>query len=278
MRKNFTLIELLVVIAIIAILAAILLPALQSARERGISANCISQLKQCGAGAAAYNNDSRGFFPGVNTFGNAKKGEKTYPTWAQVYADGKYLGSREADGSTDEATRCPKTGRGKVDGLDVKYLRCTTYAAPYQNNTAGSEKLGLGPGIWINGEYWRKNYHTIATSQTIPDGTPKQEVALSELILFVDGMSKNGHAFSRLYAHRKGDETDYTAVPFVAHSGRANFCTWDFSVRSVSADELGNTFLIYGSQYMATSVKAYIVEGENMTGGKYQYFNTDSAK
>ena len=279
MRKRFTLIELLVVIAIIAILAAILLPALQSARERGMSARCISLLKQVGTVAASYNNDNRGFFPGVNTFGNTKKGEKTYPLWAQVYADAKYLGSRLPDGSTDEATRCPKTGRGKVDGVDAKYVRRATYAAPYQNNTAGSERLGLGPAIWINGPCWRKNYHTISTSQTIPDGSPKQEVALSNMILFTDGMSKNGYASSHLYAHRAGDETDYTAVPFMTHAGRANMCMWDFSARSVSPDELGNDiFLIYGSQYMATSPKAYIIDGENMVNNKYQYFKTDSVR
>ena len=62
-KHRFTLIELLVVIAIIAILAAILLPALNSARERGRSANCISNLKQLGSIITMYE-EAYGYYPG----------------------------------------------------------------------------------------------------------------------------------------------------------------------------------------------------------------------
>jgi prepilin-type N-terminal cleavage/methylation domain-containing protein len=60
---RFTLIELLVVIAIIAILAAMLMPALESAREQAITMKCLNRLKQTTLATMMYANDQEGYAP-----------------------------------------------------------------------------------------------------------------------------------------------------------------------------------------------------------------------
>lgn len=73
----FTLIELLVVVAIIAILAGLLLPALATAREKGRSIACVSNMRQMATATISYSTDFQGHFPGFTNWLYAKAGDLT---------------------------------------------------------------------------------------------------------------------------------------------------------------------------------------------------------
>ena len=78
----------MVVIAIIAILAAILLPALSKAREKARATSCLSNLKQIGLSARMYADDNNGRFVVVQMYYN---GGANWKAWDQLYVEGKYI-------------------------------------------------------------------------------------------------------------------------------------------------------------------------------------------
>lgn len=91
--RAFTLVELLVVIGIIAVLIAILLPALNQARQAAVSLVCQSQLRQVIQAMQMYAGDNRGILP--HTYGNQGDGDLNGTYWTVQIAP--YLGIRRGN-------------------------------------------------------------------------------------------------------------------------------------------------------------------------------------
>jgi prepilin-type N-terminal cleavage/methylation domain-containing protein len=96
-KRGFTLIELLVVIAIIAVLIALLLPAVQNAREAARRISCKSNLKQLGIALHSYHETHRAFPPGYIAGGPDPTDHSNYFGWASMllpYVDQQTLYSK----------------------------------------------------------------------------------------------------------------------------------------------------------------------------------------
>ncbi len=147
MRKCFTLIELLVVIAIIAILAAMLLPALNSARERAKMTECVGNQKQVMAAFLLYSNDYDGYIArrGINGAGFFQFPELlTGGTWSST--PGQFTPNPHLPKYLDFDRRamlvCPLTRASKemnfaiwnTNGLYISYYSEYSTAVPSQGD------------------------------------------------------------------------------------------------------------------------------------------------
>jgi len=146
-KKSFTLIELLVVIAIIAILAAILLPALQSARARAVSSQCVSNLKQSGVTSLTYTNDNKNWWPcdsnvpqRYETIGGVQVAKNNY---IYSFYKGKYIKDTAALFSSSKTEySCPAVPL-LSDRSKLAY-RPQTYGTIYSHNKLHFEDPSIG--------------------------------------------------------------------------------------------------------------------------------------
>ena len=288
-KRGFTLIELLVVIAIIAILAAILLPALQSARARAQGTGCINNVKQLTVLGAQYMDDHRAVWYAPNTAtGLTSSLNYTYSALHRGKliklndsAEHAKVWWTEPSGTTKTALlesvpdfmRCPSIAVKPHADANNDFQ---TIASVYNNGTSSSTGAVWYGGIHVNDQHLKKGYYQNGTSLPSSSniinctGNYVGPVSLSQRLWFTDAVNYKGAAMSRVIGWWNTDATSKKlnhawSVP--VHAGRHSIATFGGDVRSVTTDELNQYYIpLHIGSGIHCSMRVNIYAAEDSSG------------
>lgn len=188
-RRAFTLIELLVVVAIIALLIAVLIPALGIARDKAKATACGANLKSIGTGLVIYHTDNDGYVvPSYNMTGHGQGVDTTLDGWAPILdRDGVVKGTRS---SATNIYYCPSTleilgmaggDTGTSPDNPRGYFEWPTIRdALKQNNPTTIPQFGFDRVIRVS--YWINSANPIGSSSA----AIQQDVFYSESVGFTN--------------------------------------------------------------------------------------------